>query len=79
MDIEGEAKLVEFLNKEFNGWPILNDSNWNDTSYDPMETLIKSRFYGYKQLLDVFVSNNPKDPKYALLRVGYFLSLPLVT
>ncbi len=72
MDVDGEAKLLDFVNKELGGWPVLDDSNWDDNKYDPMDTLITSRLYAYRQVVDLVVSNNPKLPQQSALRVCRF-------
>jgi hypothetical protein len=70
MDMDGEAKLLDFVNREFGGWPILDDQAWDSNStFDPMDTLITSRLYSYRQIVDVFISNNPKLPQQSALRV----------
>ena len=70
MEIAGEDNLQNFIKNYFDSWPILGD-DWNETAFDPIKTQVTSRGLGISQIVNVFVSNNPKDPKYSILRVSY--------
>ena len=67
---KGEELLVKFLNTEFGGWPILDDENVKRNYSEPIDILIKSRMYGLRLLVNVYVTFNPKDPKYSVLKVN---------
>ena len=69
MEIAGEEHLKAFIKDIYEGWPLLGDDNWNETAFDPIKTQVISRRYGIGQILNIYVSSNPKDPKYSNLRV----------
>jgi hypothetical protein len=71
MEIAGEDKLKEYVKTVYGGWPILGDEVWNEAAFDPIETQIVSRSYSIRQIVDVYITNNPKDPKFSNLRVTY--------
>lgn len=48
---------------------MLGNQYWNESVFDPIKTQLKSRGYGLNQIVDVFISENPDDPKYAILAV----------
>ncbi len=67
---QSDAKLLAFIKKEFGGWPILNEREFNASSYDPMTTLINSRLYSLSPFVDVSITANPKNPKIPALLVS---------
>ncbi len=70
MEVAGEDKLKEFVKDIYEGWPILGDDTWNAAAFDPIKTQVTSRSYGVRQIVDVYITTNPKDPKFSNLRVS---------
>ena len=66
IDQNGETNFLEIIETEFGGWPLLNDVNSNLNLTD---RLVKLRKIGYKPLIDIHVSANPKDPIESILKV----------
>lgn len=64
----GIQPLLNYINGEFNGWPILeNNSSFENITV--LEKLIRLKTVESSQLFELFVSTNPKDPKHNLLRI----------
>lgn len=70
MELTGEKSLLSFLNATFGSWPILDDSGWDENTFDLIDILIASKRISINQLLNVYVTTNPKDPRTSLLRVN---------
>lgn len=63
----GEANFLNFIQSEFGDWPALNPL-FNDLTFNPMESLVKFRMYGFRQVVDVRVEINPKNSSQYVLK-----------
>ena len=61
--------MKQFIKDSFSGWPILGDNNWDEDTFDALETQSISRSYGVRQIVNVYVTTNPKEPTLSILRV----------
>ena len=67
---KGFDKLIDVINKELGGWPILNGISNYSNGYSLVNKLVSLRKYHTSQLFEVFISLNPKNPKRNILRVN---------
>ncbi len=63
---KGEENFIQILEEYFGGWPILNQPNQNLTI---IKRLLKLRRFGFKPLIDIRVSPNPKMPNANVLKL----------
>ncbi len=69
IEVNGEKALLDVINKDLGGWPLL------DNSYDPdkitlSQKLIRMRKLEIQPLFLFYIDANPKDPKKKVLRVN---------
>ena len=62
--------LLNVINKQFGGWPILRDGPYRRSRQSFLEFLVVLRKIDSPQLFEVVVSYNPKNPKRFILRVN---------
>jgi hypothetical protein len=55
------------MKNDFDGWPFLDDRF--DFNQNTINLLMKYRKVGSSPLFSVYVSSNPTDPKYSIIRV----------
>jgi neprilysin len=67
VELTGEANFLNFIQSEFGDWPALN-GKFNEATFDPMDTLVKFRLYGFRQVVDVRVEVNPKNSSQYVLK-----------
>lgn len=72
LEIRGVKSLLNTINRELGGWPILEIDPPISLSekLTILERLIKLRKYDLAQIIEVYVGSNPKDPKTNILRVS---------
>jgi hypothetical protein len=61
----------------FDGWPLLDDQF--DFNQNAIVTLIKYRKVGLSPLFSVYVSSNPTDPRFSIIRVLFYQLLNFET
>ena len=66
IDQHGETSFLEILVSEFGGWPLLNNAK---TDISLIERLVRLRKIGYKPFIEIYVTANPKDPQFSILKV----------
>lgn len=66
IQINGEKKFLEVLEEEFGGWPMVRPSTKN---VPLMEKMINLRKLGFKTLIDIHVTLNPKNPQALIIKV----------
>ena len=47
IEAEGIEQILSLINNEFGGWPILQGSNWDDSTFDFTRLLLKLNQYKY--------------------------------
>ncbi len=67
---KGLGDLMSSINKNFGGWPILNEGPYRRNRQQFLDYMIALRRFDSAQLFEVAVSYNPKNPKRFLLRVN---------
>lgn len=60
--------LIDYVDKEFGGWPILKNRSFVNEMKDTLK-ITRLRYLGVRPLLDVIVSSDPKQPEKAVLRL----------
>lgn len=78
---DGERKFLKVLQYDLQGWPILNQVSLNDTISNQttatsiVQKMVLLRKYGFRTLIDVHVTLNPKDPQTLILKVLFHLEM----
>lgn len=62
----GEAEFIQIIGEYFGGWPILQQTAQNMTI---MKKLLTLRKYGFRPLIDIKITPNPKNPRGNILRL----------
>ncbi|KFM59296.1 putative zinc metalloproteinase, partial [Stegodyphus mimosarum] len=67
---EGSKPLKNIL-KELGGWPLLEDTDWNEKAFDWVKTLIRFRELGYSHsiLFEVSVTDDPWDSSATIIKL----------
>lgn len=60
------------LLEEFGGWPVVNGSNWDETSFDLVKLLAKLRLYNNKILIEQWVGSDDKQSDTNIIQVRIF-------
>ena len=66
----GEQRFLSLLEYDMDGWPLIGKES--KTNATLLEKLIRVRLMGFKPLIDLHVTLNPKDPQYLILKVLLF-------
>jgi hypothetical protein len=71
LELIGVKSLLDKINKELGGWPILQNDQPISLSekLTILDRMIKLRQYNLAQIVEVYVGANPKDPKKNIIRV----------
>lgn len=69
IDLNGVSQLMQFVNNQLGGWPIINPS-LNITNDDVVKKMLNFHKYGLRPFVDVYVTANPKNSDAYILRVG---------
>jgi hypothetical protein len=62
---------LSILEEEFGGWPILKNNSNPTANETIIQKLVKIRKIGFKPLIDLHVTLNPKDPQSLMLKVNF--------
>lgn len=62
---------MSILEEEFGGWPILKNNSNPTANETIIQKLVKIRKIGFKPLIDLHVTLNPKDPQSLMLKVNF--------
>ncbi len=66
INLRGEENFIQILEEYFGGWPLLGQVDQNLTIYS---RLLKLRRIGFKPLIDIRVTPNPKIPNTNMLKL----------
>jgi len=58
---DGVERVLNILNEEFGGWPILEGSTWNDTNYNLTNLLLQLRRYDNGIIFSVVTATNQEN------------------
>ncbi|CAF4796998.1 unnamed protein product [Rotaria sp. Silwood2] len=68
--IESESiNVILSIVNDLGGWPILQGSSWNETSFNITNLLIRLREYGYNMIFGFGTSNDDKNSSTNFIRV----------
>ncbi|CAF3828395.1 unnamed protein product [Rotaria sp. Silwood1] len=68
--IESESiNVILSIVNDLGGWPILQGSSWNETSFNLTNLLIRLREYGYNMIFGFGTSNDDKNSSTNFIRV----------
>ncbi|XP_064611411.1 neprilysin-like isoform X2 [Liolophura sinensis] len=57
------------LLEEFGGWPVVNGSDWDETSFDLVKLLAKLRLYNNKILIEQWVGSDDKQSDTNIIQI----------
>ena len=69
IELEGVNGLLSVVNNELGGWPILQGSSWNVTSFNLSRLLLKLREYNYNVIYGCGTSTDDKNSSVNYIRV----------
>ena len=58
---EGVAAVMDIVNNEFGGWPILHGTAWNDTTFNLTQLLLQLRKYDDAIIFSVTTATNQEN------------------
>lgn len=65
-----ESEFLSVLEADFGGWPILKPAATLYSSQRPiLDKIIQMRRIGFRSMIDMFVTLNPKDPELLILKI----------
>ena len=71
MDEFGDQRVLDFINKEFNGWALLqNADSVMPSTKTTIEKLVRLKIVDARPLFEVFASPDPKNPVRSVIKVG---------
>ncbi|CAF4289925.1 unnamed protein product, partial [Rotaria magnacalcarata] len=59
--LEAESALLNFVDNELGGWPILQGSSWNESSFDLANLMYKLREYNQNIVFGFSTSTDEKN------------------
>ncbi len=65
----GEDRFKKILSEELDGWPLIGIPSTSKTIIDKMVSIRK---FGFKPLLDLQITLNPRATQFLILKVNYF-------
>lgn len=74
IELEGITSILTLINTEFGGWPILQDSQWNSSTFDFTRLLLKLNEYNHFSIFSIATHTNEKNSSINGLRVGLDIS-----
>jgi hypothetical protein len=61
IEIDGTHPILSFIETEFGGWPILQGSSWNSTTFNLSNLLLKLRQYNYNAVFGINTNIDDKN------------------
>jgi hypothetical protein len=58
---EGMASILSLINAEFGGWPIIQSSTWDNTTFNLLSRLLKLRRYNNNIIFGIGTSIDDKN------------------
>ena len=71
LEKNGEAIFLSIIDNEFGGWPLIRNNFEVLANETLIQKMVRIRKLGFKPLIDIHVTLNPKDPQYLMLKVIY--------
>ena len=65
----GEYKILNFIEREFGGWPLLDNRFFNRSPESTLKLLISLFKNGISPLFNMYVTASPSDPNFSTIRV----------
>jgi hypothetical protein len=72
IEFEGVEKILSLINNEFGGWPILQGSLWNTSSFNFSHLLFKLREYSHNIIYNCGTSIDDRNSSVYYIRVIKF-------
>lgn len=69
IESEGVDEIRTLINEEFGGWPILQGSTWNDSSFNLSNLLIKLREYNHNIIYQISTAIDDQNSSNYFIRV----------
>ena len=69
IQLEGADPVLSFINNELGGWPILQGSSWNNSSFNLSRLLIKLRDYNHNIIYSSGTSTDDRNSTAYYIRV----------
>ena len=73
IELDDVEPILYLINNELGGWPILQGTNWNDSSFDLLSLIVKLRRYNYNFLLRVGTETDEKNSSITDITVNFIL------
>jgi hypothetical protein len=77
IESDGADAILSFINTQFGGWPILQGSSWNNSSFNLSNLLLKLREYNHNIIYSCGTSTDDKNSSAYYIRVKTKLN-PLI-
>jgi hypothetical protein len=69
IELEGANAVLYFINNELGGWPILQGSSWNSSSFNLSRLLFKLREYSHNIIYSFGTSIDDRNSSAYYIRV----------
>ena len=70
IELVGIEPVLSLINTEFGGWPILQGSSWNSTTFDLANLLLTLRQYDYNFIFGMGTGIDEKNSSTTYIRVS---------
>jgi len=74
IDDRGHEPLSQLL-AELGGWPVLQDDDWDELTFDLETTVAKLRLYGSRALVNMWVGVDDRQSDVHVIAVSIYTSL----
>lgn len=61
IETEGNEPVLSLISAEFGGWPILQGSSWDNSTFNLSNTLLKLREYNYNIIYSIVSQTDEKN------------------
>ncbi len=69
IESESISEIFSLINNEFGGWPILQGSSWNISSFNFSRLLFKLRQYNHNAIFNVETATDTRNSSAYFIRV----------
>jgi len=70
IEVDGIEEILSLINNQFGGWPILQGSSWDNSSYNFSNLLIKLREYSHNIIYNCGTSIDDRNSSVYYIRVS---------
>ena len=77
IELYTEEKLKNLIEKTFGAWPIIDDQNWNEDEFDPIQFLVAYRAFGKRHILKVEIDNNIYESNKSIITVNFIRGIKM--